>query len=347
MKKSYLFYLDFIRCFSCCIILLFHFSRITTGYNITGFPKLDLFANGDWGFIAVALFFVLSGYGLMYGYQNKKINLNIFYKKRFKSIYPYFWICYFLAFTYYIITTGTVANYIEIQNNPIKIIVGLILTISGLDGYLSYTFYLIGEWFLPCIIVLYIVFPLLKKCLEKNNKLFLLFFIIFYFLVLLFEKYSPILIHRNILVCGFQFGLGMYLCKYELFFHNKFQFIFSIIIVILLLCVKINIHSSIIVTIIAALLFAILKELALCIEKKPLKNVIDYISKKSFITFLLHHVIMNEILKYFSNLDLNIIQAIFLFILCISIIMIFTTIVENIYYIILYWRKEYYDKKSN
>lgn len=347
MKKQYLFYLDFIRCFSCCVILLFHFARITTNYNITGFPKLDLFANGDWGFIAVVLFFMLSGYALMYIYQNKKLELKNFYKKRFKSIYPYFWICYLLVFIYYIITTGTVANYLEIQNNPIKIIIGSVLTIFGLDGYLSYTFYLIGEWFLPCIIVLYIVFPLFKKCLEKYDKLFLLCLTILYFLVLVFERYSPILIHRNILVCGYQFILGMYMCKYKINIKNFLYVLLAIISFCCLLVFKINIYSSLIVTIMGLLLFLILMFFGCKIKNMMFQKLVHYISEKSFLIFLIHHVVFDEVLKYYSNLELSIIESFLLFALCITIILVLSIIVEKIYYIVLYWKGIYYDKKIN
>ena len=51
---------------------------------------------GDWG---VSLFFIISGAALMYVYE-KKCELKTFYKKRFFSIYPMFWMAYIAAFIY-------------------------------------------------------------------------------------------------------------------------------------------------------------------------------------------------------------------------------------------------------
>lgn len=335
MKQKRLFYIDLIRTFSCTIILIFHFSRITDQNNIVGFPKLDLFANGDWGFIAVALFFMLSGFSLMYTYGKENLKLREFYIRRFQSIYPYYWICYILVFIYYIITTGTVGNYQNIQSNPFKILIGSLLTILGLDGYLSYTFYLIGEWFLSCIILLYFIFPLFKRWVEKGN-LCLYVYTIIYFLLLVFEEYSPILIHRNLFVCGYQFLLGMYICKSKIRIENKFSIVTFGAIVCFFLEIKVGIYSSLVVTIISTILFLILMYIGKNIKNKSFINIIQYISKKSFLIFLIHHVIFNELLKYYKDLIIDPLQAILLFLLCGCVILLLSTIVEKIYHIIFY-----------
>jgi len=49
---------------------------------------------GDWG---VSLFFIISGAALMYVYQ-EKLEYKRFYKKRFESLYPMFWMAYIIAF---------------------------------------------------------------------------------------------------------------------------------------------------------------------------------------------------------------------------------------------------------
>ena len=331
MKKERLFYLDFIRFFAFFIILIFHFSRITSRCNITGFPKLDLFANGDWGFIAVAIFFILSGYSLTKNYSINDVTIKKFYCKRFLNIFPYYWIVYIIAFVFLIFTTGTVANYAEISENYVKIGLGAILTLLGLDGYLTYTFYLIGEWFLPCIIVIYAVYPLLNYFYKKHSKILFGVSFIIYMLVLFFEKYSPILIHRNILVCMFQFIIGMYILKISK--ENKINlktFLVLLIISIIGVTIKLPIHSSIVVTIVAISIFYLLWFIAIYIKSIKLKGFITKFSKLSFIIFLVHHVTMNEILRLFSDNNFNTIEAVLLFLLCFIIIIIISLIVDYI-----------------
>lgn len=47
-----------------------------------------------------------------------------------------------------------------------------VLTLIGMDGYLSEYgsgFYVLGEWFLGFIVLFYIIFPLLRYLLKKNE----------------------------------------------------------------------------------------------------------------------------------------------------------------------------------
>ena len=103
MKKERLFYLDFIRTIATISILLTHFNAI----YIFSYPEqsdkavitsrvFGLYI-GDFG---VSLFFIISGAALMYIY-GEKMDLKTFYYKRFKSIFPMFWLAYFFAFLYY------------------------------------------------------------------------------------------------------------------------------------------------------------------------------------------------------------------------------------------------------
>lgn len=100
MKKERLFYLDFIRTIATISILLTHFNAI----YIFSYPEqsdkavitsrvFGLYI-GDFG---VSLFFIISGAALMYIY-GEKMDLKTFYYKRFKSIFPMFWLAYFFAF---------------------------------------------------------------------------------------------------------------------------------------------------------------------------------------------------------------------------------------------------------
>lgn len=107
MKKERLFYLDFIRAISTLIIVITHYNAVffwgrTPGTELWSklvTPK-DVF-NLYIGNLGVSLFFIISGAAMMYVYgQKDKIDLKTFFKKRFMSLYPMFWIAYIACFLY-------------------------------------------------------------------------------------------------------------------------------------------------------------------------------------------------------------------------------------------------------
>jgi len=177
MKKERLIYMDIIRIFACLCVLIIHFNASVSGYDIYGQFAIPnhLIPNNYFGVylgnIGVGLFFILSGAGLQYA--NNVINLNFkdltkFYKKRILSIYPCFWVTF---------TFLTLFSFLYFKGMP-KINFGHFITsIAGLDGYFGLMFnkyyetYQCGEWFLGCILLLYLIYPLLSYCFNKFPKL--------------------------------------------------------------------------------------------------------------------------------------------------------------------------------
>lgn len=163
--KNKLFYLNIIRAIATIIIVIFHFNCNLDIYSIN-VPN-NLFyktANGDFGVIGVAMFFMLSGVALMYNYDDK-IDYASYSKKRFLNIYPSFWIAYASVFLY---------NFYNQLSIPINIPkYTLLFSLIGMDGYFSYlfkNFCLVGEWFLGAIIILYILFPLFRAMMKRGRK---------------------------------------------------------------------------------------------------------------------------------------------------------------------------------
>lgn len=151
-------YIDIIRAFSVCLIFLYHFDITRLGAST---PLVYRFANGNWGNVGVFLFFMISGNCLMYKYE-EKFELREFLKNRLGKIILPFWMCYGLVFLF---------NFWKTRTFPEIPIYKFVLTLIGMDGYFSYkteTFYLVGEWFLGCILLLYLIFPLTRWCVKKN-----------------------------------------------------------------------------------------------------------------------------------------------------------------------------------
>lgn len=120
--------------------------------------------------VAVSLFFIISGFCLMMSSQNREFSTKKFYLKRFiRILIPY----YFIALVYIginLIRDGGFGAVINSDVNPVMII----FTLLGMDGFLSvngitpFTTIRIGEWFLGALVLIYLVFPLLIKQLKRS-----------------------------------------------------------------------------------------------------------------------------------------------------------------------------------
>ena len=113
-------------------------------------------------------FFCISGAVLNYNYS-KILSFKGFYFKRWKSIFPSYYICFSYFYLRNVFDTRKL-----LYNDHWKT---LFLTLVGLDGYLYYrikSYYLVGEWFLGAIIIIYTLYPLLSWTIKKQNILFIL-----------------------------------------------------------------------------------------------------------------------------------------------------------------------------
>lgn len=163
MKKR-LYYIDNIKVFGLILVFICHFTRSLeangVGYAIKVLP--DKLFNLYIGSFGVSLFFIASGASLMYVYE-EKLDVKVYLKKRFRGIYPMFWLAFF---------TATVISFF--RNYGIDETIPkwkIIFSIIGFDGntlWWGNNFYRVGEWFLSVIICLYILFPLIRKCVLKH-----------------------------------------------------------------------------------------------------------------------------------------------------------------------------------
>lgn len=163
MKKEHLFSLDFVRVLAAVMIVVFHYNAVSVMMPEIDKPVLLFlyYANGTMGHIGVSLFFILAGASLMVS-SPERLNATEFLRKRFLAIFPIYWMTYAAFF---------------VHNYLIKRALGfdkplwrLLLTVIGMDGYLNYiipNYYLLGEWFIGCILLIYLLYPLLYQCMRK------------------------------------------------------------------------------------------------------------------------------------------------------------------------------------
>ena len=104
------------------------------------------------GFILVAIFFFISGYGLSYGMRNKSNYLEGFFRKR---LFP-------VLVPYWIINTIDIIFYLS--KGKIFIPMQYILSYIGAD-------IITGTWFVTTILILYLIFWIAFKCKKSYTIL--------------------------------------------------------------------------------------------------------------------------------------------------------------------------------
>lgn len=289
--KERLYGVDFIRAVCAIGIICFHYS----GHSQSAFKVLYLQPYGGWGDIFVAMFFAISG-GMLY-YNHPQIeSLKTFYIKRWKSIYPAFYIAFFFVWLDKVYETGTIFYGGDIKK--------IILSVLGIDGYFAYrggNYYLIGEWFLGAIIMLYILYPVLLMLINRCQYLFLLVLT-----VLLFWEVQAtcfqVIPWCNMISCMFSFYIGMLCFKQIDRMKNKWVILASFILTVVFFCIRIPVSSIIAEHFLAVFIMVLLYNLGvLLMRNKVVEWCTCKISAISYEIFLLQHVIILKVLQFHNS----------------------------------------------
>ncbi|MDD3414758.1 MAG: acyltransferase [Lachnospiraceae bacterium] len=302
---------EFIRAISTIGIVLFHYSFNFIEYQIGGshivFQK---FSNGDWGGLFVAIFFMLSGAVLWYNYK-EKIQIGKFYVKRWLSIFPMFYIAWFIMYWINVRKLGT-----RLWGGPKK---QILYTVFGMDGYLMHwgmNYYTLGEWFLGAIILLYVLFPIIR-ILFKNRMLRYLttVVLVILFTANLYKDWFLISDGKNLITCIMDFWIGMFLVEYKEKLKNRYVALACALASVILMFAPIPIEEIMCSAIVGGLWFIIFMYIAKYVMKpKWVTIVVHTISKYSFGIFLVHHVILYAVMKNFEGGTMSFLVSVFVFI---------------------------------
>jgi peptidoglycan/LPS O-acetylase OafA/YrhL len=255
--------------------------------------------------------FIISGYALMYNRENE-ISLKKYYFKRFKGLYIPFYIAWTLmTMLYLFVNNGLATKLIP----PYK----MIYTLLGIDGLLFQmypNFYIVGEWFMSCIVICYAVYPLLAWLLKRVKYITLVAFIVISVVMMFFyNPFEKINVVMNPLFVMVYFYIGMFL--HETIGEKEITKPVKIgCLVVTIVCWGYNLISGYMPQIFprlpgewAEVVFAIwalamiigLRDVQLNPEKR-LYSVVAYISKISWCIILVHHAIIG---LYFSRRDIS------------------------------------------
>lgn len=303
-KTNRIFCFDLIRAFSCLCIMVVHFNASVSGWVNGQFlypnslvPNYYLGGQVYLGGIGVSLFFMLSGTTLMMHYHGGWKN---FYLKRFKSIYPMFWIAYAIVAMFDLMFSGSVGA-IDLRLFP--------LTVAGMDGYLAtlgvvpYGFYKIGEWFLGCIVLLYLLFPIVYQCVKRFPAATAIGSVV------LAVALSRLCKHFGYQCSGLEpwfklpeMVLGMLLAKCHIEKNSRLAFLLAIVSgmsVVVLQVLQVSINSLVLCTLTCLFLFTTLVLLSGLVKNRNVRTVVSCFAGLSYPIFLTHHWIIGKMVQRF------------------------------------------------
>jgi hypothetical protein len=245
------------------------------------------------------MFFMLSG-ALLYKNNSTISSYKSFFIKRWKSIFPMFYIAYLFFYIPKVIKSGTLFY----LGNPSS----FLLSVFGMDGYFLYkipNYYLIGEWFLGAIILLYILYPICLKASVKPAVSTIIIICLY-----IWQVYTDFFIidsGRNFISCLISFWFGILFMKYYenlINILNKKTFVALCLLLLPLLFVRISfLNKNITEHIVGYILFILFFSLGNIVMKNNVVNKICIsVSHLSYGIFLVHHRILYKLLLFFSSL---------------------------------------------
>ncbi len=281
---------DFIRFVSALGIIIYH---VSCSLPEGGFRPLYTFANGYWGSVFVGMFLILSG-AMMYYTKPQIDSLRVFYYKRWKAIYPMFYMAYLVFYLQNVFANGAFFY----KGNPKS----MILSILGVDGYFLYkgdNYYILGDWFLGAIILLYVLHPLLLWLFNRFNKAFGVGMLLLWIWQLYFGNFE-IDDYTNLIGCMVYFVCGMYIMKYKLY-EKRVLGIISLIGAIIIGCVQLPMNESIATHLMAIFSWFVLFYIGkwLTDKSEAMKKGLRELSSITYAMFLLQHVLIGQALVGF------------------------------------------------
>ena len=299
-KRIYCF--DLLKIISIFIVFMHHIMMdlyiVHPMHNLKILETLIIRPNMNLGMIACGLFVLISGATLaLSGREEKPL---AFYKRRLIRVLIPFYISYIIYFIIRELTYNTIFIYGGVPKWR------FIFTILGMDEYLSAngirTFTLgIGEWFLGCIILCYLVYPFLYKAHKKNKYLtFILMTIWFLFINFNYGRFNFVIqSHMNFLSQVYNFYLGILLIDKEVLAKlKKWLLIITIPIILFLYFYMplIMLPDNIKTTIALVAIFITFYEMEDAISSfEWLKSFTVFFNKISLEIYLVHHFVIYQV----------------------------------------------------
>lgn len=278
--------LDIIRILAIWMIVNYHFSHIIGSDSWFTCS----YANGGWGCVGTTVFFILSGYVLRMKYK-KTGNLLTFYKKRWLSIYPMFYVAFLCSWIYIAIDTGTI-----LYNGAAS---KLKYTLLGIDGYVVYwkisTYYRgVGEWFTAIIVAIYILYPLINLIFAKAKVFGTILLAVLYLGNVFLDPFAPVPVDANLLTGLFMFWIGMLIEEYSEQIRKQLKLLVAFVpIGLLVILLKLPGPSLIWKNLLGIMVFMVFYLVFSRVKISGIaQHFVTYLSSIAFAVYLTHHFIL-------------------------------------------------------
>jgi len=237
---------------------------------------------------------------------------------------------------FYLAYLGFVFSFIILyQKNPFpgRNPATFILTLIGMDGFLLYkipNFYIIGEWFLGFIIILYLIFPIIRYFFILNKHLLLVTMVLM--TIVVYNIYSfDMAIQHFPLSRILEFSFGMYFISY----FKEEAFIKNIMYLVLTLVGSVAVYKLFktelyVFNILGMLSFVFLSSVSTLIKSNIIVNIVKFLSRYSYAAFLVHHQILIKIITYSKNSVNSKFENILLFVATLGIIYGVAYVLQNL-----------------
>lgn len=306
-RKPRLFFLDFIRAIAVVLILITHFNNpFMLAHPIFMYRPFGIYVGG----LGVSLFLIISGAALMYTHGDADhMDLKRFYWKRFKSIYPMFWVAFIICNAYLFLRNGGL-----IYTDTPKW--HLLFSVLGVDGIVAFTsiktFYTLGEWFLGFIIIFYIVFPLLKWGVKKHPIVTAVVAIVLYIGSLLIP-WPATLPPRNVflLIRLPELLFGMYFIRYI----KKVKWPLALVALVYLVAQELTqrITEDVATTFVGISMFLVLVFISQWLDVQPVRVPVATLAKYSYPIYLVHHQVIMQAFTFVNPNGLSVSSAYLMF----------------------------------
>lgn len=278
--------IDFIRIVCAIGIIIHHYSC----HSVGSYKPLTVYANGNAGFIVVQVFFMVSGLVLYHNYP-KVERPGVFYYKRFISMFPAFYLAFAAFYMDNVFRTGKVFY----LGHPLK----LLETLIGMDGYLYYrdpgNYYILGEWFLGAIIILYLLYPMLAWLIDKSMPVAVILVAGLY-LFFLSTDFWVIAHERNMISCLLAFFIGIVFGKYKaLFLEKRYVWLGALVVAVVVANVPLPGKENLWMHVMSASSFLVLQRIGSFVERITVKgksvgaSVCAELGGLGYCIFLLQH----------------------------------------------------------
>ena len=306
--------LDFVRVVCTLGIIANHFAAESGSDILKNWLYTYPNGYGSIGYTLVTVFFLLSGGALFYS-NGTPDSIRKFYWKRWKAIYPSYYVTFVLAMIAFILLNRSFFT----GKKPWS----LVFTVFGVDGYLSKVFStwaIIGEWFIGALIICYLLYPLIVALMGKREVTVCLVLTGLYIITKNWNMLNQNAF-RNVFSCLISFSAGIVLMKHRDKLDLNTTGMVSLLLLLLSAFLPIQQDSNIMAHMCGLWLFMVLLVAGRCVMKNQFCSALFRKGAKiSFEVFLVHHVIVTTVLHFFhpENLTLQLLLLLTVIILSVA-----------------------------